>query len=122
MPLLEARNLVKEFPARGGGAPVRAVDDVSLEIERGETLGLVGESGCGKSTLGRLILQLLPRDGGEVLLEGQPVGFTRSSPLRRAKNLLENPFPALMPSGPVEADPKGFRSRVQIVFQDPFRS
>ena len=55
--LLQAHHLVKQFPARGGGPPVRAVDDVSLHIERGETLGLVGESGCGKSTLGRLILQ-----------------------------------------------------------------
>ena len=94
MPLLEAHHLVKQFPARGGGAAVRAVDDVSLHIERGETLGLVGESGCGKSTLGRLILQLLPRDGGEVLLEGQKP----------------------------ENDLQTFRSRVQIVFQDPFRS
>lgn len=94
MPLLEAHHLVKQFPARGGGAPVRAVDDVSLHIERGETLGLVGESGCGKSTLGRLILQLIPRDSGEVLLDG-------SRP---------------------ESDMQAFRRRAQIVFQDPFRS
>ena len=92
--LLEARNLIKQFPSRGGGAPVRAVDDVSLSIERGETLGLVGESGCGKSTLGRLILHLLPRDGGEVLLEGKKP----------------------------EDDLQAFRRRAQIVFQDPFRS
>ncbi len=94
MPLLEARNLIKQFPSRGGGAPVRAVDDVSLSIERGETLGLVGESGCGKSTLGRLILQLLPRDGGDVWLEEQRP----------------------------EANLQAFRRRAQIVFQDPFRS
>ena len=92
--LLEARNLIKQFPSRGGGAPVRAVDDVSLSIERGETLGLVGESGCGKSTLGRLILQLLPRDGGDVWLEEQRP----------------------------EANLQAFRRRAQIVFQDPFRS
>ena len=95
MLLLEARNLVKQFPSRGGAAPVRAVDEVSLGIARGETLGLVGESGCGKSTLGRLILHLLPRDGGEVLLEGKAIG---------------------------SGEMKTFRRRAQIVFQDPFRS
>ncbi len=95
MPLIEARNLVKQFPARGGAAPVRAVDGVSLAIARGETLGLVGESGCGKSTLGRLLLHLLPRDGGDVLLDGKMV---------------------------VPREMALFRRRVQIVFQDPFRS
>ncbi len=93
--LLEAHNLVKQFPSRGGAAPVRAVDDVSLGIARGETLGLVGESGCGKSTLGRLLLHLLPRDGGEVLLDGKVVA---------------------------SSEMKLFRRRAQIVFQDPFRS
>jgi oligopeptide/dipeptide ABC transporter ATP-binding protein len=92
--MLHAHELQKTFPARGGAAPVRAVDGVSLSIERGETLGLVGESGCGKSTLGRLILQLLPRDGGSVMLDGAPA----------------------------ERDLQAFRRRAQIVFQDPFRS
>lgn len=113
MPLLEARHLVKQFPARGDAAPVRAVDDVSLHIERGETLGLVGESGCGKSTLGRLILQLIPRDGGEVWLDGKPVDITKPGWHR---------FMASPEARTVESDPKTFRSRVQIVFQDPFRS
>lgn len=98
--LLEARNLVKQFPARGSAAPVRAVDDVSLFIERGETLGLVGESGCGKSTLGRLILHLLPRDGGDILLGDTLLDGRR----------------VLTP------EMRLFRRRVQIVFQDPFRS
>lgn len=113
MPLLEAHHLTKQFPSRGGGAPVRAVDDVSLFIERGETLGLVGESGCGKSTLGRLILQLLPCDGGEVLLDGRPIDETK----RGVQKWMQSPE-----ARTVEADPKNFRSRVQIVFQDPFRS
>jgi len=95
MSLLQAHNLVKQFPARGGALPVRAVDDVSLAIARGETLGLVGESGCGKSTLGRLLLHLLPRDDGTVALDGQPVGA---------------------------GEMQWFRRRAQIVFQDPFRS
>ena len=111
--LLQAHHLVKQFPARGGAMPVHAVDDVSLHIERGETLGLVGESGCGKSTLGRLILQLLPRDGGEVLLDGRPIGAEKAGFLRR--------FQA-PEAQTLESDPKSFRSRVQIVFQDPFRS
>ncbi|MBO6149614.1 MAG: ATP-binding cassette domain-containing protein, partial [Clostridium sp.] len=56
--LLEAKNLTKEFPA-GRGRKVQAVSGVSLQIQTGETLGLVGESGCGKSTLGRLLIRLL---------------------------------------------------------------
>jgi oligopeptide/dipeptide ABC transporter ATP-binding protein len=109
MSLLEAHNLVKQFPARGGGAPVRAVDNVSLQIARGETLGLVGESGCGKSTLGRLLLRLLEPDNGFVRMEGQPVYLPNwffNPPVRRPK-----------------VNELGwFRRRAQIVFQDPFRS
>ena len=63
-PLVEVRNLVKHFPVKGGilqrtVAYVQAVDDVSFDIRRGETLGLVGESGCGKTTVGRLLLRLI---------------------------------------------------------------
>ena len=77
---------------------LRAVDDVSLRIERGETLGLVGESGSGKSTLGRLVLQLEPPTSGDILYDGQSVLG------RRARETRE------------------LRKRIQVVFQDPYSS
>ena len=77
-PLLQVKNLKKYFPIRGGlfsreVARVHAVDDVSFTIQKGETLGLVGESGCGKSTTGRCILRLIEPTSGEVTFEGQNV-------------------------------------------------
>src|SRR5512140_3416650 len=102
--LLELRNLTKVFPLGefifGGGAKgeVRAVDDVSLEIHAGETLGLVGESGSGKSTLGRLILRLIEPTSGRVLFEGKDVLSAGRGELRR------------------------LRREMQIIFQDPFGS
>ena len=70
--LLETRNLKKWFPIKGGllstvKSYVRAVDGVSLEVRKGETLGVVGESGCGKTTLGRLLLGLIPITDGEII-------------------------------------------------------
>ena len=67
--LLRVEGLSKSFRARGGGLfrhPVHAVSDVSFMVERGETLGLVGESGCGKSTLARLVLHLIEPDSGQL--------------------------------------------------------
>lgn len=100
--LLEVYSLKKHFPVpRPGGlgtAQVRAVDDVSLSIDRGETLALVGESGCGKSTLGRLILRLIEPTSGEVWLDGWRVDRMGSTELRR------------------------MRQRMQVVFQDPVSS
>jgi ABC-type glutathione transport system ATPase component len=104
MPLLEARHLVKTFHGSqslfGGGtsSQIRAVRDVSLNIEAGETLGLVGESGSGKSTLGRMLLRLVEPDAGEILFDGQDVLRARGQGLRR------------------------LRRDMQIIFQDPFGS
>lgn len=102
-PLLEVRGLTKKFPLARDllGRPTTwrvAVDDVSLSVERGQTVGLVGESGSGKSTLARLILRLLPASSGTVLFDGFDV--TRAS----------------------AAELHNFRERAQIVFQDPFGS
>ena len=103
MPLLEIRNLTKVFPHGeslfgGSHGEVRAVDDVSLDIYAGETLGLVGESGSGKSTLGRLILRLIEPTSGSVRLEGRNLLSASKSEMRR------------------------WRRDLQIIFQDPFAS
>ncbi len=97
--ILECRHLKMYFPTSVSlfrQVPLKAVDDVSFSIKRGETLGLVGESGCGKTTLGRTILQLYTATGGEVLFNGKPV---------RGKKAL-----------------KEFRRNATIVFQDPYSS
>ncbi len=104
VPLLRVDDLVKHFPIKGGlfgfntVAAVRAVDGVSFDVRRGETLGLVGESGCGKTTLGKVILQLLDATGGHIYLKGKDV--TTMSKSERAEV------------------PK----QMQVVFQDPYAS
>jgi oligopeptide transport system ATP-binding protein len=104
MPLLEVRNLTKVFPLGesvfGGGATgeVRAVDDVTLDIQSGETLGLVGESGSGKSTLGRLVLRLIEPTSGKIVFEGHDLVAASHGEMRR------------------------LRRDMQIIFQDPFGS
>src|SRR4051812_33792400 len=102
MSLVSVENLTKHYPQRGGlfGATrtVKAVDGVSLGIDAGETLGLVGESGCGKSTLGRAILRLHEPTSGRVTIDGTDVTALASGPLR------------------------AFRKRAQIIFQDPYAS
>ena len=101
-PLLQVRDLVKYYQAGGLLAarkpPVRAVDGVSFEIGRGETLALVGESGCGKSSVGRTILRLQEPTSGEAIFEGQEVFRLGREPLR------------------------ALRRRMQIIFQDPYGS
>jgi len=93
--LIVAKNLVKEYPRAGGGVS-RVVDDVSLTIERGETLGLVGESGSGKSTVARMLLRLVQPTSGAVTFDGTDVLGASHTEMRR------------------------LRRRMQIVFQDPY--
>jgi peptide/nickel transport system ATP-binding protein len=95
-PLLKVENLVVEYSA--GGKTVHAVSGVSLEVARGETLGLVGESGCGKSTLGRAVLQLRRPVSGQVLFDGHDLVAMKGDALRR------------------------MRQHVQLIFQDPIAS
>ena len=92
--LLAVERLVKEFRGRGG--PVRAVDDVSLAVEPGEVVALVGESGCGKTTLARLIVALEAPTSGRVLLAGTvPAGRKRTA--RRIQLVFQDPFGSLNP-------------------------
>lgn len=102
MAVLELRHLSKVFPSRSlGKSGYRAVDDVSLTIEPGETYGLVGESGCGKSTLGRMIARLLPATSGQVLWDGQDLlSLSRKELLpyrRRLQMLFQHPDTSLNP-------------------------
>lgn len=101
--LLQVQNLVKHFPIYGGFlmrqvAKVHAVDDVTFDVKKGETFGLVGESGCGKSTTGRAILQLDRPTSGKVLFDGLNLAELKGSQMRK------------------------MRSRMQMIFQDPYSS
>ncbi|HBQ21596.1 MAG: peptide ABC transporter substrate-binding protein [Deltaproteobacteria bacterium GWA2_38_16] len=101
--LLEIKDLVKHFPIKKGlfsreMATVKAVNGITLDIFKGETVGLVGESGCGKSTLGRAILRLIEPTRGEIILKGSNILKFNSRELRRA------------------------RRHMQIIFQDPYAS
>ena len=100
MALLEIRDLKKYFPVRTGllgGAreQVKAVDGVNLDVEEGETVGLVGESGCGKTTLGRCLVRLIEPTGGTITFEGRELSSL---------------------SGPAMRE---MRRKMQIIFQDP---
>jgi oligopeptide/dipeptide ABC transporter ATP-binding protein len=101
--LVEVKNLVKFFPVRAGLLQrvvnhVKAVDDVSFFVRKGETLGLVGESGCGKTTVGRTMLRLIEPTSGSVMINGQDVFSMKPKELKRA------------------------RREMQIIFQDPYAS
>jgi peptide/nickel transport system ATP-binding protein len=104
-PLVQVENLAEFFPITGGilqrkVGEVKAVDDVSFTIRRGETLGLVGESGCGKTTVGRLLLRLIEPTAGRILFGAEGADITRLK----------------------GRDLKPFRRRMQIIFQDPYAS
>lgn len=102
--LIKVRNLKKYFPIKKGivfqkrVGDVKAVDDISFEIYRGETLGLVGESGCGKTTAGRTMIRLIEPTGGTVFYDGIDLGELTTDELRK------------------------YRTKLQIIFQDPYAS
>jgi len=104
-PLLEIRNLVKLFPLPGGKQVVHACGDVTLRVERGETLGVIGESGSGKTTLGRCVLALTMPTEGEVLFEGRDLTKLDREQLRRLRTdmqiVFQEPFDSLNPQMPV---------------------
>jgi oligopeptide/dipeptide ABC transporter ATP-binding protein len=109
-PLLQVRDLVKHFPIRGGllqlpVAWVKAVDGVSFDIQRGETLGLVGESGSGKSTVARTIMRLIPATSGDVLLEGKSVFKASGGEMKKLRRdmqiIFQDPYGSLNPRMPV---------------------
>ena len=95
-PVIEVKNLKKYFSVPNG--ELHSVDDVSFKIERGTTMGIVGESGCGKSTLGRTIIHLLENTSGQILLNGEDVTNVSRKQM------------------------KGLREKMQIIFQDPYSS
>ncbi|CCD85955.1 putative oligopeptide ABC transporter (ATP-binding protein) [Bradyrhizobium sp. ORS 285] len=107
-PLLRVDGLTKHFPVRGGlfGArkTVRAVDDVSFNIGKGETVGIVGESGCGKSTTARLLMHLMDRDAGEIIFDGRQVGHEISlRELRRGMQMVfQDSYASLNPRLTIE--------------------
>ena len=94
--LLDVKHLVKYFKNKKG--TLHAVDDVSFSIQRGRTLGIVGESGCGKSTTGRCILRLQEPTSGQIIFEGKDILALKRNELRKV------------------------REEMQIIFQDPFSS
>ncbi len=95
---VQVRNLKKYFPTGDRKRFVRAVDDISFDIRRGETLGIVGESGCGKSTTGRLVLKLISKTQGSILFNGVSLDSVKSKELR------------------------AMRRQMQFIFQDPYQS
>jgi peptide/nickel transport system ATP-binding protein len=118
--LLEVNDLKKHFPVRGGPLGlavswVYAVDGVSLHVNRGETLALVGESGCGKSTVGRAILGLFGITAGQVVLDGQRIDDLPADALRplrrRMQAVFQDPFSSLNP-----------RMRVRDILAEPMRN
>ena len=103
--LVEVRHLKQYFPVRSGMKTqlLKAVDDVSFTVGRGETLGLVGESGCGKTTVGRTLLRLYEPTDGEVLFEGTPVTDRNIQAMRKKMQMVfQDPYSSLDPRMTVE--------------------
>jgi len=104
--ILEVEHLKQYFPVRAGfgrTVPLKAVDDVSFTIGRGETLGLVGESGCGKTTVGRSILRLYEPTGGIVRFDGEEITAKNIQPMRRRMQMVfQDPYSSLDPRMTVE--------------------
>jgi len=107
-PLLQVNGLTKHFPVRGelfsARKTVRAVDDVSFAVMKGETVAIVGESGCGKSTTARLLMHLMPRDAGDIIYDGMQVGRTLSlRELRRGMQMVfQDSYASLNPRLTIE--------------------
>ncbi len=119
-PLVEVKNLVKHFPITQGiifqkqiGA-VKAVDDISFEVKRGETLGIVGETGCGKSTTARLLVRLLDPTSGQVIFDGEDIAKRKGDSLkalhREMQMIFQDPYSSLNP-----------RKTVGSIISDPFQ-
>lgn len=123
--LLQVQNLHKFFHVNGAkGAEVRAVEDVSFEISRGETLGIVGESGCGKTTLGRTILRLCEPTKGRIVYDGKPIydsgGFELPLLDNNGKQVFDNNGKPLIKTTKATAlDMLPYRRKMQMIFQDP---
>jgi peptide/nickel transport system ATP-binding protein/oligopeptide transport system ATP-binding protein len=118
-PLIELRDVKKHFPITQGVifqrqiGTVKAVDGVSLEVLRGETLGIVGETGCGKSTTARMIVRLMRPTGGQILFEGENIGARKGDRLRELRRemqmIFQDPYSSLNP-----------RRRVGSIISEPF--
>jgi peptide/nickel transport system ATP-binding protein len=132
--ILEARNVFKTFQISAGAfrpkQPLHAVNGVSLQVHRGEVLGLVGESGCGKTTLAKMLLGLLAPSSGELLMQGEPVGEAhRLHTARMIQPIFQDPYSSLNPRKSVGAiitlplivqndpDPGSWRKRVEEILE-----
>lgn len=127
--LLEVQNLKKYFHVNGVKGPgVQAVENVSLAIKKGETLGIVGESGCGKTTLGRTILRLHEPTSGRIIYDGKVIFDGGGEPIQKidkdTKEVVKDSDgnPIIIKSKKKAVDMKPFRRKMQIIFQDPSAS
>lgn len=128
-PLIDVRNLTKHFPVKlgifqHGGLVVKAVDDISFSLKKGETLGIVGESGCGKSTTARLLMHLIELDSGNILLDGQAVGGKEGLAVnelrRQVQMVFQDSYSSLNPRLPIQ-DTIAFGPTVHGVSQQEAR-